>query len=355
MIRYFNLIIFCFLSAAPLAHGQGVISLNVWPPRVDLNVTPGESRTGLINVNNRGLERVQVFCQINDVSMDRYGNLLYPEGGTSATSCEPWMSVNPENFFLSQGTSQQVRYTLKVPENAAGTYLASAFFQTKPQEGGKGTGSRLSARLGVLFILTVSNTGFKDGELSALAMSSSTKENAAQVELGFLNKGNILIRPKGTIEIKTEEGFTVSKVLLNEENQAVLPRSERVFRIPLSDIKSGIYNLFATVDFGGSEILSGESRVNLIVEASRHSWPIPQSRNPIKKTTDKDAKPAVKASPEEVKAMYDLATRQYASGDYEASLTTWQKLLRADPAHSSARKNMERTKTKIQALKKIKG
>ncbi|MHB8157531.1 MAG: tetratricopeptide repeat protein, partial [Desulfocucumaceae bacterium] len=177
----------------------------------------------------------------------------------------------------------------------------------------------------------------------------------SQVELGFLNKGNLLIRPRGTIEIKTEDGFTVSKVLLNEESQAVLPRSERVFRIPLNDIKPGVYNLFATVDYGGSEILSGESRVNLIVEASRHSWPIPQSKNPIKRSSDKGSKPAVKASPEEIKALSDQATRQYASGDYESSLATWQKLLRADPANATARKNMERTRAKVQALKKIKG
>ncbi|MHB8157530.1 MAG: hypothetical protein ACYDEQ_09105, partial [Desulfocucumaceae bacterium] len=169
MIRFLRLALVLLLSAASLAKGQGAVSLNVWPPRIDLSVAPGESRTGIINLDNRGKEKVQVFSYITDVSMDRYGNMLYPEGGTLATSCEEWMTINPENFFLSQGTSQQVRYTLKVPENAAGSYLASAFFQTKPQDGGKGSGSRLSARVGVLFILTISNTGHKDGELSALS------------------------------------------------------------------------------------------------------------------------------------------------------------------------------------------
>lgn len=339
------------LSASP-GFSQGAISINAWPPKVDISVMPGETRTGIINVDNKGREKVQVLSYITDVGMDRYGELLFPEAGSLTTSCETWFLVNPDNFFLSQGANQKVRYTFKVPEDAAGTYLASIFFHTKPQEGAKGTGSKLTVRVGILFVINVTGTGQKEGEVSALSLSNTVKSNTAQVELGFVNKGNLLLRPTGTVEIKTEDGWTVEKLALNDDRQAVLPRSERIFRIPLPAVKPGSYNLFATVDYGGSEILSGEARVNLILaEASRHSWPIAQPKAPVKAP----APPAVKASPEEIKALYDTATRQYTSGDYQASLASWQKLLKLDPGNAAAKKNLERTKAKLDALKNIKG
>lgn len=350
-------ILITILSTA-FASGQGALSINVWPSRVDISVVPGESRTGVISVDNKGKEKTQVLCYITDVGMDRYGELLFPEGGTLATSCESWFLVNPENFFLSQGTNQKIRYTLKVPDNASGTYLASIFFHTKPQDGAKSSGSRLSVRVGTLFVINITGTGHKDGELISLSLNKAVKANTAQVELGFLNKGNILIRPRGTVEIKTVDGWMVDKLVLNEDNQAVLPNSERIFRIPLANIKPGNYNLFAMVDYGGAEILSGEAMVNLVAaETPRHDWPIPQSKSPIKTSGKgiKPAEPAVKLSPEEIKSLYSLATKQYSAGDYQSALTIWQKLLKADPGNTAVRKNMERTKAKLDALKKIKG
>jgi TolA-binding protein len=341
-----------------LSFAQGAISLNVWPPKIDLNVSPGESRTGIININNRGNERVQVYCYITDVSMDKQGTLRFPEGGSLPNSCEEWMLINPENFFLSQGSSQQARYTLKVPEVASGTYLASIFFHTKPKPDTKGTGNALAVRVGTLFIINVTGTGFKEGTLTSLSLNNTGKANTAQVELGFINKGNILLRPQGTVEIKAENGWTVEKLNFNETEQAVLPNSERVFRVPLANIKPGNYNLTATVDYGGAEILSGETKVVLIAaEASVNSWPITQPKPPVKTSakTVKPAEPVVKASPEEIKNLYNLATKQYTSGDYQSALASWQKLLKIDPGNSSAQKNMERTRAKLDALKKIKG
>jgi len=338
--------------------GQSPISLNVWPPRVDLNVVPGENRTGVITVENKGGNPVRVLGYITDLGMDQQGNLTFPEGGTLSFSCESWMLVNPEDFTLSQGSNQRVRYTFKVPDDASGTYLASIFFQTKPQDITKGSGSKLAVRVGTIFVITVTGTGTKIGELTSLTMNNTGKENMAQIELGFKNKGNLLLRPKGTVEIKNESGWTVEKLAVNDDNQAVLPYSERVMRIPIANIKPGSYDLNATIDYGGAEILSGELKVNLVAaEMPRHNWPIPEPKAPIR-TTQKPSKPVepeIKASPEEIKSLFAQATKQYTAGEYQASLNTWQKLLKLDPGNSTARKNMERTKAKLDALKKIKG
>ncbi len=222
----------------------------------------------------------------------------------------------------------------------------------------QGSGSQLTVRVGTIFVINITGTGFKEGELTALSLNKFDDSNVTQVELGFKNKGNVLVRPKGTVEIQNESGWTIDKIVINEDNQAVLPYAERLMRIPLTDIKPGKYKLIATIDYGGSEILSGEASVNLVAaEPVRHNWPIPQPKTQIKTSSrsSKTAEPAIKASPGEIKNLYNLASKQYISGDFQASLATWQKLLRLDPGNAAARKNLEKTRTKLDALKRIKG
>jgi|GEM_PF-2664886 len=64
---------------------------------------------------------------------------------------------------------------------------------------------------------------------------------------------------------------------------------------------------------------------------------------------------APKLSSSEIDALYKEGTRLYSSGDYQGALKIWQKILKADPAHSNARRNLEKTQQKLDALKKAKG
>jgi hypothetical protein len=69
----------------------------------------------------------------------------------------------------------------------------------------------------------------------------------------------------------------------------------------------------------------------------------------------KPVTPAVKASPEELKKLNAQGIKQYAAGDYQKALETWTRMLKLDPGNTEAKKNIERVKTKIEALKKARG
>jgi hypothetical protein len=64
---------------------------------------------------------------------------------------------------------------------------------------------------------------------------------------------------------------------------------------------------------------------------------------------------APKLSTAEIDALYKEGTRLYSTGDYQGALKIWQKILRSDPGHSNARRNLEKTQQKLDALKKAKG
>lgn len=65
--------------------------------------------------------------------------------------------------------------------------------------------------------------------------------------------------------------------------------------------------------------------------------------------------PAPKLSSAEIEALYKEGTKLYSSGDYPGALRIWQKILKSDPGHSNARRNLEKTQQKLDALKKAKG
>lgn len=351
------------LMIAPLASlAQGAISLNVWPPKIELSVMPGESCTGIINVDNKGSAVANIMTYISDVGMNIQGDVTFPEGGSLPYSCEPWLLVNPEQFRLAQGASRQVRYTLKVPKDAAGTYLACVFVQTKPEDRPFATGSAISARVGSLIIVNVTGTGAKAAELFSLGTRQSKDGKQAQVELGIRNKGNVLLRPTGTIEIKSEAGFTVEKVEFNQDKQAVLPFSERLYPIAISpNVEPGAYRLIATIDYGGRELLAGETKINLVAAGpaakaedkdKREKAKAEPSSRPAKTGS---AAAAPKASPEEINALLAQGTKLYSSGEYQQALGVWQRVLKLDPGNAAASRNLARTKEKIEALKKAKG
>lgn len=344
---------------------QGVISLNVWPPKIELTVMAGESRTGIINVDNKGSTVVRVSAYITDVGMDKNGEVSFPEGGTLPFSCEPWLLVNPEQFSLSQGSNQKVRYTIKVPRDASGTYLASIFFQTKPDDRPLATGSAISARISSMIIVNVTGSGSKAAELFSMGTRQTSDGRQTQVELGIRNKGNVMLRPTGTVEIKSEAGWTVEKVNFNQDKQAVLPFSERLFPIPVSaQVEPGSYRLIATIDYGGRELLAGESKINLIAAAAPKPTPRAETRQksvragkePARKPSDERPKAqAPKASPEEVAGLLAQGTRLYSSGEYQQALAIWQRILKLDPGNAAATRNLARTREKIEALKRAKG
>lgn len=350
------------LALAYSSRGQGAISLNVWPPKIELTVMPGETRTGIINVDNKGNAVANIIAYITDVGMERNGNVTFPEGGSLPHSCEPWLLVNPEQFRLSQGASQQVRYTLKVPNDAAGTYLACVFVQTKPEDRPFATGSAISARVGSMIIVNVTGTGIKTAELFSLGTQRSTDGKQTQVELGIRNKGNVLLRPTGTIEIKSEAGWIVDKVNFNEDKQAVLPYSERLYPIAISpNVEPGAYRLIATIDYGGRELLAGEAKINLVaatppaVAAEPKKGAKPKTETASKTRSQPPAAQAPKASPEEINGLLAQGTKLYSSGEYQQALGIWQRVLKLDPGNATASRNLSRTKEKLEALKKAKG
>jgi hypothetical protein len=93
----------------------------------------------------------------------------------------------------------------------------------------------------------------------------------------------------------------------------------------------------------------------VVFNPSQVKAPEPAPEKKPRAGTFKPVRPRVSASPEEIKSLYAAGVRQYSAGDYQKALGTWQRLLRIDPGNAGAKKNLDRTRAKLEALKKAKG
>lgn len=108
-------------------------------------------------------------------------------------------------------------------------------------------------------------------------------------------------------------------------------------------------------------VFEGEITLPLISvpEARAAELPKPATRTKPSPGLPAPARPAPPGAPrlsqEEIDQLYREGTRLFSAGEYQQALKIWQRILNADPSHANARRNLERTRQKLEALKRTKG
>ncbi len=243
--------------------GAGV-GLGLGLPRVEVTLLPGGSFTEAIPVQNRGTERARILTAVMDLSMDVQGRLDVVKAGSTPRSAASWIRVNPTVFELDPSETTLIRFTVTVPREVSGTYLAVILFRTRPEKL-QGMGAALSAEIGSTIIVHVSGQGVKRaGDLVGLTVSPFRPGEPLEVVALFANEGNLLLRPKGMLTIRDARGTVIGQAPINEEEGAVLPLSRRAFRtLWRGNLPPGTYPLEVRFDYGGEALVVGETTVKV--------------------------------------------------------------------------------------------
>jgi len=245
------------LSAGPTG---ATIGLNVDPPKREFTVAPGTSLTDAITVRNTGDGRTSFIVTAMDLALTKSGEAVFSAAGTSPRGFGAWIRVNPTEFELEPGHSQAVRFTVTVPQEASGSYQAVVFFRTRPEKS-EAMGSMVSAQVGSVLVLHVTGHVLIKGDLVGMAMAPYRPGTPVEVALTIKNEGNWLLRPQGKVSIKDASGKTVGEADVNQEGGAVLPGAEREFRSRWNGrLPAGAYTVEAVLDYGGQELLVGQTR-----------------------------------------------------------------------------------------------
>ncbi|MFC1577022.1 hypothetical protein ACFL3N_01645 [Candidatus Omnitrophota bacterium] len=264
--RITTLSFFLIFTALFLCQPALALKLNIDPPRVEINVKPGEETSGYVNVLNydeKGMIHVKAYAQ----------DLVYlPDGSNDFLPLEstPWsmsdfIKIGPTEFDIPAGSNEMVRYIVSVPEEAKGGFYGVVFFEvaTPPSEF-TGAGANVNVRLGSIFLLTVEGTEAVEAKLKAIDIAGPGEETPLDISVTVYNGSNILVRPFGSVKIIGMDKTIVAEIPMNKKKGGIFPRTNGKFSSQYEKkLKAGDYFAQVVLDYGGEVLLGGQKKFTI--------------------------------------------------------------------------------------------
>jgi hypothetical protein len=266
---------------------QAQMGLGLVPMRSELKIAPGQQVSGALKLSSESGAKIRIRAEVDDFFVDATDTPQFERDipQEAANSCKNWLSLNPMEIELEQGGSLLVRYTLRVPADAAeGSYNCAAGFTTlRPanETAAEGMGMHMAVRIVSAFYIKVGAPAvvgsLKEIKLEAIPPAAEPAEGAAakdikdtkeakdnrgswQAVVVLENAGRMYFRPAGKLEVLNAEGKTLETA--DFPSMAVLrERSQRVIFPLKTHLEPGHYTLRVSVDIGASEIQQGTADV----------------------------------------------------------------------------------------------
>ncbi len=251
-----------FVLALAVTSGTSAVragmGLDVSPAKLEISMPAGAAYNMPILVRNDQTQSVHIQASEVDFSVDPSGNYEFGAPGTGKHSLMKWASINPREFDLPPGTSQQVRVTFKVPNTAglSGEYAGIVFFQTRPERR-RGAVS-LSARVATKIYQTFPKTEKLGGAIDKMSVATSSSQELYRVQ--FRNTGNVHVYLKGRLEVR--KGSEVVEKLPVDGQPLVERGGTRLLEIPGKKLDAGAYDVVAIIDYGGTSLTGGQLHVD---------------------------------------------------------------------------------------------
>lgn len=254
---------------------QNSIVLSVAPTLVELGTQPGELWQSSVRVINSNPFALTVYGNlVNFTPQGEDGRGIFvpvvPEETQGATLAE-WVTLDEPAVTIPAGSSRNVAFTVRVPEDAApGSHFAALQISTQPPTAATAeTGLQTAQIVSSLFFIRVSGDIKEIGDIrSFTAENSLTAVPATDIELRFENKGNVHLQPQGDIIIRNMWGAERGRIPVNFNTSfgnalpGLIRRYEFAWQGTPSFFDIGLYSAEATLAYGqeGRQFLTQKTR-----------------------------------------------------------------------------------------------
>jgi hypothetical protein len=237
------------------------IGIGLSPMRVEMKMGPGQSYSGALELTNETGGRMRIRGELLDFTLDnsmtpQFARLMEQE---SQYSCRQWLTVNPMETEIGDGEKLIIRYTIRIPKDAAakGYHCAAGFTALTPAGEAQAIGIRNVVRAVAAFYATIGDHQAK-GEVAGLALEKAGNTNTAVLVLR--NQAEVHIRPAGRLEVLDAGGQAIET--LEVPSFPVLPKREQRFVLPLTVNPGAVRALRVKVDLGMDEIQEATVRLD---------------------------------------------------------------------------------------------
>lgn len=206
-------------------------AIRISPALYEQVVNPGDRFSTSMNVTNPTAAAVQVTVGVQDISgLDGSGNPIFSSTTVPEYGLSSWVGISQTEVTLPAHGSVSIPFTITVPRTAVpgGHYGAIfiSFGATRPVFNGTGIGYQV----GSLIDLRISGTANEQADVTEFATDKSLYQSPdVTFTATIADTGNVLLRPRGPIDITNMFGQKVATVIMNDSNQAVFPSGTQSF------------------------------------------------------------------------------------------------------------------------------
>jgi len=203
------------------------------PAFVDERADPGAVLVEELRVTNLSPEDKEFFVYKRDITgVEEGGVPIFAEEGAEPTSFEitEWMSFQAEPIFVKSGETLSLPITITVPGDASpGSHFGGIFISQEPpklREMGAGVGYEVASIISIRINGDViDDARVRSFSTDKLFYPTKSVQFSAKIE----NQGNILIRPRGPLEVKGMFGGNTETIIVNDGLAGVFPNTVREF------------------------------------------------------------------------------------------------------------------------------
>jgi hypothetical protein len=247
----FLLLVSSFLLLVSPIHAQNFIGLSAIPPRLEIQIKPGEVLTKEIKVRNESNIEKVITTNIKDfIVADDAGTPISLESADTDNrwAAASWIQVSPSTLKLKPGETRSLIVSIVAPDDAtAGGHYTMILHTPQNQTMLDQSGALIETNVGTLLYITVPG----DIKEKALVADFSAPRFLEYGPVNFKtivnNLSDIHISPIGQITIKNILGLTTATLDLDRTN--IFPYTSREFQNVLN--KKWLFGRFqATLNAG---------------------------------------------------------------------------------------------------------
>lgn len=257
------------------AGAQTRVSFKLSPTTIEDNIDPGTDRAFVLHVQNLGDAPAKLFPLARNIT--GIGSDLHPiysdQKDTEGNELASWITYKETQLDVSAGETKDLHFSIHFPKSAQpGSHMAGIFISDK-SSGDVKNGSAIGFEVGSILNFRVAGDIIEDTQIREF-YSSKTIYNIADV--GFTvkveNRGNVLAKPRGLIDITNMFGKKVASILVNDSAAGVFPKTTREYKASWKpdDIQMGRFEAVVALAIEG---VNGTQTISRVVQF----WVLPMN------------------------------------------------------------------------------
>lgn len=265
-----------FLAMTATAFAQDGAGIGMRPAVIENNGDPGESQSHVIGVTNLSSAKQTYYIFTRDITGVQSGGVpIFAEEDAEKTGYEmsDWISLGVTEVELEPGEEKEVSVAITIPDNATpGSHFAGVFASMEPPKM-RSVGASVGYQVASIISIRVSGDVIENAEIRQFSTGdfiygSPNVDFHARVE----NKGTVLVRPIGPLEVHNMFGKRVALLTFNESKAGVFPMSERPFDITWEDEGPGFGRYEAVLS-----LVYGEQGRQSTISSTVSFWILPMN------------------------------------------------------------------------------